>query len=228
MNNNRIYSFVALVAFIIISPWTSKLFAQVGHVVFMLILLLSCIIFFVNQRMSRNFLYIAITVNIVLLFLTLPQNIDSNIFNVSRVGKDVLIRRFDYYGKDLGILYMNKLGMFYHYNVEPVVHKYGINLFANMDLNAYFFGSHPRELGLDNEFIKFSVLFLPLFIVGFFASLVKKKEVVILFGANLILSALYSANYNSGPVLLYPYFVFFIVYGFRLCLEKSCLLTERH
>jgi hypothetical protein len=96
-----------------------------------------------------------------------------------------------------------------------------------MDINAYFFGSHPREQGLGNEFMKFSAIFLPLFIVGFFVLLTKEKEMAMLFGVNLILSALYSTDYKPGPVLLYPYFVFFIVYGFRICLEKNHLLIKK-
>lgn len=49
---------------------------------------------------------------------------------------------------------------------EYMFYKFEQNLLRTMDLNLYFFGSHPRERSGIREFEKFSFLFLPFFVIG--------------------------------------------------------------
>jgi len=225
-NYAKAFSHVFLVIVVLISPWTYRLFADVSILTIAVILSLVYLIFSLLGKEKKNLSYLAILVNTSLLLLTLPGNFDLNIFTTSRVEQDVLTRRFDNYAKDYGKLYMNRYGILYHYKLEPVISKFEANLFENMDINGYFFASHPRERGTNNEFEKFTAFFLPFFVVGFFASLVYQKKVFIFFVVNLLLSTLYYSSYVLGSILLYAYFVVFITYGFKICLKKVCLLSK--
>lgn len=221
------YSYFVLALVVALSPWSRILFSQNTLLSFVLMMLLGGALLFFERSKKKKILFIAIAINIILLVLTLPGNFDSKLSSVSRVEQDLLVKRFDYYGKDLEVVYTNRFGIFYHYKIEPVTHKYEANLFEYMDINNYFFASHPRELGFSSEFKKFPVILLPLLVIGFFASFISFGKVTLLFSFNLIASAFYSLNSPSGPILLYPYLVFFITFGFCLSLEKCLAIIKK-
>jgi len=227
-NYAKVSSHIFLVIIVLTSSWTYRLFANASILTTAAILSLAYLIFSLLSKEKKHLSYLAILVNISLLLLTLSGNVDLNIFTTSRVEQDVLIRRFDNYAKDYGKLYMNRYGILYHYKLEPIIYKLEANLFENMDINGYFFASHPRERGTNNEFEKFSAFFLPFFVIGFFATLIYQRKAFIFFVVNLLLSTLYYSNYVLGSVLLYAYFVVFITYGFKICLRKARLLSKNH
>lgn len=220
-NKRNILTFTFLFIIMLISPWMRRI-VDISVVVAVLSIALAGIITHISlSKRKRAIVLLAVILNVSILCLTLPKNIDTQMVQKSRLKQDMLIRRFDYYSSGWGKIYMNRYAIFYHYNVEPIMEKYARNLFENMDINLYFFASHPRERGDVGEFAKLSFIFLPLFLVGLFESVLKNKTIVVLFLVNLFLSALYLSNYYLGPVLLFAYISFFIALGFSLCIEKT-------
>lgn len=106
-------------------------------------------------------------------------------------------------------------GKFFQNKLIFSLNKLERNLFYNLDPNLYFFTTHPRERLKVSEFEKFPAIFLPFFVVGFFAFLKKpsKKIVVFMFLA-LFLSSFLSFQ-PPGPIFMYPVITYFIFLGMQ-------------
>ena len=93
------------------------------------------------------------------------------------------------------------------------------NLFTDLDLNRYFFGGFPRNKPEDFE--KFPYVYLPIFLIGIYASLKKgtPKELGFLLVMSLLLLAFIGNDNKLGPFILFPFFVLSIFKGFMF-LEK--------
>jgi hypothetical protein len=84
-----------------------------------------------------------------------------------------------------------------------------------VDINLYFFGNHPRERLGYNEFQKFSYLLLPLFLLGIF-NLISKRRLNIIVVAlliPLIQISIIGNQSTQGPFLLIPFILICIYLG---------------
>lgn len=219
-SNISIYSYILPFIIIILNPWTVRLFQETSSVNIVLIFLIVFALFAGIIQSSKRFFYFAILINIFLIFFTLSKHFDTGVSTHSKLDKNKLIRIYDSYASGTGKLYMNRYGIMYHYRIEPMLANYEENLFENMDVNGYFFASHPRERGGFNEYPKFYGIFLPFFLIGLFSCFINNKKIFLLFVGNLLLSSLYIYNSSPWQILLYAYFVLFISSGINICLKK--------
>ncbi|MDO8573679.1 MAG: hypothetical protein Q7R77_02915 [Candidatus Daviesbacteria bacterium] len=113
------------------------------------------------------------------------------------------------------------LGRYLGNKPEYMFYKFEQNLLRSMDLNLYFFGSHPRERSGIREFEKFSFLFLPFFIFGLLR-LVKFSPWQLgtsLFIPLLVLAIIGQDN-PIGPFSLLPFFSVTIAVGMFNIIKK--------
>jgi len=143
---------------------------------------------------------------IVLSVFLLKNTLDTNLLYVSPLEKDTLTNRFEYYAKDLGKIYRNRISINLHYKVAPYLFRFQRNLSYNLDPNLYFFANHPRErLGID-EFTKFSPLALPFFLVGLAMFLRKGNSFLIFYLlVAIFVSGFIFPGYKLGPILMFPF-----------------------
>lgn len=140
----------------------------------------------------------------------LKDGFDTTLFNLSEEEIFRINERRSYYPLNLGKLFQNKL--------TESVYKFENNVFQNLDLNLYFFATHPRErLGI-NEFEKYYSITLPLFLIGFFIAIFKRK-LFIYFILGVLISAFLTSTLIIGPVLLYPFMNLSIVLGLKKVLD---------
>jgi hypothetical protein len=114
----------------------------------------------VNFKILITIIFVGIT-----LFITF-FGFDSNIFKVSLDEKRQINTQHNFYTKELGSLYTNKVSQKYINDLNPVFDKYFNNLFNHLSPNLYFFQSHPRERGYVGEVILIPWVFVILFIYG--------------------------------------------------------------
>lgn len=95
------------------------------------------------------------------------------------------------------------------------------NFFEGLDLNLYFFASHPRERAGVTEKEKFSWLLLPFFLIGVYYQI--KKRIfwpISYFLLTLIFISLF-LRIDYFLFLLFPFFVLSIIFGVYFLLSKS-------
>lgn len=187
----------------------------------LILVALSNVIYIMNiKNGGKKLITFAVVLPLFAFFISLSQNIDSNILLETGVEKDIQIKRYRYLAADLGKVYRNRLGVFWHKEIELPVRKYQSNLFQIMDLNSYFFASHPRERGGVEEFEKFSPFLLPFFVAGI-AIFIFKNKFNFLFAIGMaVASAFVRPNYPLGPVLIFPVLLVSISLGIRYFFKK--------
>lgn len=99
------------------------------------------------------------------------------------------------------------------------------NFFEAMDINLYFFASHPSERVGVKEFEKFPYILLPAFIIGAIAQFNRKKAVLaIAFLAPVFFVTRYGIDANGSVFALFPTIAYSIYLGLTKMLKNSKLL----
>lgn len=125
-----------------------------------------------------------------------------------------LTERHFYYAEDLGKVFLNSKVLNYYKNYSLLIYKLQQNFFSNLDINLYFFASHPRERATIGEFEKYPSILLPIFIIGVLLLIYKGS----IWGAGYLLyaslvSAFVSPKYTLGPLLFFPFINVTLVMG---------------
>lgn len=97
------------------------------------------------------------------------------------------------------------------------IHK---NLFEELDVNTYFFGSHPRARVGFEEFERYHYIFLPFFIAGAVHIARKQKWLVIVTVALLAITSFFGTSKILGTLSLFPIITIAIVEGFKRVLNE--------
>lgn len=179
------------------------------------ILLVILSFLFLKQTVAKvkiHQLLIFILVFVIISFLTLRTGFDKNIFVTSPEDLAQLNKRHGYYADELGPLYTNKFSQQAYKYLSTPIRKIEKNLFSSLDINLYFFASHPRERGT-GEFVKYSWVLLLFFILGFFSVMKYYKTVGSYFIGAAFFSMLLGSTYPLGPVLFFPLINVLIVFG---------------
>jgi len=100
-------------------------------------------------------------------------------------------------------------------NETIVAGRIANNFFQTIDINQYFFASHPRERVGVKEFEKFPYFFLLPFLYGLALFLTKfsKKQFLVFLFLPLGLLSLVGYQNDLGPYSLFPFFVSTIFLG---------------
>lgn len=96
------------------------------------------------------------------------------------------------------------------------------NLFEVLDINYYFFGSHPRERVGIPEFERLPFFLLPFFVIGIYLIQFKRNKLFLLssFLAPLILLSFIGINSSLGTFVMYPLIVSVTGYGLYQILNR--------
>lgn len=205
---------------ILLTPWWWVII-QRNILVGLLVLSLSLVVFIYFWRIrSRALFLLLLVLTMTLFFIIVREVFDESIFRNSALNIQQLNKRHEFYAKGLGKVYTNRISLTYFNKFNLPLSKLQSNFFSNLDLNLYFFASHPRErLGVE-EFEKYLPMFLPFFLLGFLYIIYKPllKFLICVIAISLI-SSIISPNYNLGPVLFFPIINFMITVGLILSMK---------
>lgn len=210
------YKTAILAILTIANPWFIKLI-QEDKISTLLILLLTFSLFFLITTHSKKLIgYIALLC-MLQTFLLVPRNLDHNLFTPSQEELYMLNENSSFYPPAVGRIFHNK--------VTLAINKIQQNLFDILDLNLYFFATHPRErLGV-KEFEKYPFFLLPFFIIGIFNLFKERSPVTFGYGIfALFTSSVTSQSYPFGPILIIPILNISILLG----LLKTSYFLRKH
>lgn len=205
---------------ILLTPWWWVII-QRNILVGLLVFSLSLVVFVYFWRIRFRALFLLLLVlTMILIFIAVRDAFDESIFRNSALDIQQLNKRHEFYAKGLGKVYTNRISLTYLNKFNLPLSKLQSNFFSNLDLNLYFFASHPRErLGVE-EFEKYLPIFLPFFLVGFFYIIyVPLSKILIYLIAISLVSSVFSPNYNLGPILFFPIINFMITVGLILSMK---------
>lgn len=177
-----------------------------------LIALLSITLSFVLLRgvltYPKKIFLINITLVVLFLIITLLillKGFDKEIWITPSSEISQQIKRQNFYAEGFGKLYRNRIGIYYFENINSPLFKIQRNLFSNIDMNLYFFASHPRERGGLIEFEKYLYIFLPIFLYGVYEVAKQRKFILgYYFISALLISSFIRSDYLLGPILFFP------------------------
>lgn len=205
---------------IVLNPWWWVII-QRNILVGLLVFSLSLVVFvYFFQSQSRILLLLLSILTAILFFISIGEAFDESIFRNSALDIQQLNKRHEFYANGLGKVYTNRISLTYFNKFNLPLSKLQSNFFGNLDLNLYFFASHPRErLGVE-EFEKYLPIFLPFFLLGFlYIIYVPLSKILIYLIAISLVSSVFSPNYNLGPVLFFPIINFMITIGLILSMK---------
>lgn len=206
---------------IILNPWFWVII-QRNFLQGLLAVSLSIIVFLYFWQNKSKALFILLVVFTLTIFaLAAKVAFDESIFSNSALDIQQINKRHEFYAKGLGKIYTNRISLTYFKDFRLPLYKLQRNFFGNLDLNLYFFASHPRErLGV-KEFEKYLPIFLPFFLLGVIYSLYKPLPKILLYIFIIsLVSSIISSKYNLGPILFFPIVNFIITIGAILSLQK--------
>jgi len=127
-----------------------------------------------------------------------------------------------FYLNERRLLYPNQtVGRFFENKATRIFYRFKKNFFEGLDPNLYFFASHPRErLGIVEK-ERFNWLFLPIFLIGVYWQIKKRKYWLITYFLTTLIFISLFIQMNSYLFLLFPFFLFSIFLGGYHLLKKS-------
>ncbi len=213
-----------LLAVFFLTPWFWKLF-KINPLILLLLIVFNFMLLYITFKSPKKIIKIATFVLFLLLiFYNLQKGFDKGIWTINQNQALEQNRRHSFYAASLGKIYTNKIGLLYYTKISDPLTRLQKNLFSNLEINLYFFASHPRERTDANEFEKYSFLLLPFFLIGIFY-MVKKNilSLELFFLAAILISAFININYVLGPILFFPLINTVITLGFLFVIRKKML-----
>lgn len=173
-------------------------------------LVIALLLVVATLALYKNLRYLFITLLAVILFFQYKTtNIQSltNLTNDQQRVQEIRLKAYPYSDRQIGLWLEGKKEVIALGRIRK-------NFFENLDINQYFFASHPRERVGITEFTKFSYLLLPFFLLGLY-KLIKKSAswTILTFLAPMILLAVTGNQNPIGPFSLFPILSLAIIYG---------------
>lgn len=167
----------------------------------------------INKTKLKKILIWLLLLFIVLQVVFLKSDLFKSLIQTSDIEKIQLSKRENIFDQELKKLFLNKFSLNYFRNFSLPVYKIERNLFYSLDINQYFFNSHPRERG-SYEFDKFYIFLLPFFLFGIFIQVLKNDlttNAIIIF--LILLNISLDPNYFLGPIFMFPVIIYLIFLG---------------
>lgn len=198
------FCFFSLLFFIFSSNWIKVIFENSIFPQFFFIIVFSVLLFFLEEVKSRlKYLFLAFPLLVIL--LNIPA--EKSVYNFSNLEIYTINQRRTYYkGSAIAKFFENK-GTRFLFNYQK-------NFFEGLDLNYYFFGTHPRERIEVKEIKKFSFLLLPLFLYGLYELVRGKKYLGLSYFVFSLSMASFFRPIDTFSFLFFPFFVTTINVGF--------------
>ncbi|HUV71504.1 MAG TPA: hypothetical protein VMW25_00710 [Clostridia bacterium] len=187
--------------------WIWSFWSKNKYWEFLLMIGISCLLVLFNARKGpAKFLLLFLPLLVILL-----KPGSKTIFYLNDLDIYSVNQRRSYYQNPL-------LGRFFENKLNRYVFNYEKNLFEGIDINYYFFATHPRErLGVD-EIKKFPELVLPLFLIGLYFSLKRKQLLSIFYFLSSLLIAAFFSPIDTFSFFFFPFLVINIYFGIKECL----------
>lgn len=142
-----------------------------------------------------------------LVYMIFFFNYKNTVFNLSAEEIYFINQRRGYFPNlSVGKIYENKLFRFSF--------NYQRNLFEGLDINYYFFGTHPRERVGITEIKKFPFIYLPVFLLGLFALIKKHDYFYLLYFLFSLSIASFFRPIDIYSFLFFPFIAVCIINGF--------------
>lgn len=157
-----------------------------------------------------------ITSSLLLSISLLKDHFDYTLQKMSPAEELQLMQRHGLYADGLKLMFTNKFSQNFYKNWSLPLEKYLRNTSYSIDPNLYFFKSHPREKTGIDEFDKYFLILLPLFIIGLFKHVVsfgRFKLLTIYLILSILISGFISPFFKLGPILFFPYINILIALG---------------
>lgn len=206
---------VLLLVVIFSASWSWHIF-KLNPLIFFILIIFNLLLLRITLKPAAGIVkLITVVLFLIFCFYNLQSGFDKSVWVMSPDQILKQDKRHLFYSAELGKLYTNKISLYYYTRLSEPLARLQRNLFSNLDINLYFFGSHPRERAGVEEFEKYFFLILPFFLIGVF-SVIKKRylNLGLYFLAVLPMSAFISQNYLLGPILFFPLINTVITLGF--------------
>lgn len=159
----------------------------------------------ITLRFNKKLFIPFVAIYLLLVIYLLKTGFDSDIWRKTPTETLTLSQRYEYLATDLGKIYKNRFLIFYHENIFSPLYKIQSNLFPNLDINLYFFASHPREREKVHEYEKYPFILWPFFLFGVYLSFKKVSKIFFYYLLiSLLVSAFIKQNIIFGPILFFP------------------------
>lgn len=216
MNKFENFDLISHVLVIILSPWWWRI-AQRNFLVSLLIFLLSLVMFQYFYLFKSKNILLLIGLTVILSFVSINEGFDNSIFTSSALDIQQYNKRHEFYAVDLGKIYTNRFSLTYFKEYNLPLFKLQRNIFSTLDPNSYFLKGHPRERSGIDEFKKYSIIFLPFFLIGTVYYIYKASSKILIYLLPILLvSALVSPSFYLGPILFFPVINLMITVGIVL------------
>lgn len=216
MKNKIFYNspYILLIVIPLLNSWFWRMWKLDVFTTFLCLVLSYLLAISLISKISKKLMILTILATFLLSINSLVKGINKELFKKTQLDISTYEVRHEYYAKELGRLYKNRIGINYLKKYVPNEYRIEKKLFSILDLNLYFFASHPRERGGVEEFEKFPFVYIPFFVLGIITYLKKPKKVFLYyFLAATLTSVFIHTAYYLGPVLFFPIINSFIMLG---------------
>lgn len=169
------------------------------------------------MKINRKIKYLLPLLPLCYLFLHRP--FPKTIFNISELDIFYLNeRRSNYPNQTVARIFENKVAL--------IAYQYQKNVFDGLDLNLYFFASHPRERPGIAEKERFSWLFLPMFLSGVYYQVKRRQYWALFYFISTLFFCSFFVNIDKYLFLLYPFFISSILLGGYYIYQKCFIFLK--
>lgn len=204
---------IILILFIILSNfWIWKIFAANFYIA--LLIILTTVTLYFSSKLFYPLLIILLIIQIIGTNKTLPWKVNVYEYQIQQ-------QRLREYPP------ITWLPIAHWLEERPEVvtfYKIKENFFEVLDINHYFFSGYPRPSSVNQEFIKFPYILLPLFIIGFFTFKKYDSKIIAAFIAPVFLVSIIGGNNGLGIFSLMPFLFLAISNGLNKCLQRHLLI----
>lgn len=193
----------------LLSFWGWRIFEN-NLLVFLMSLILTVLFFLIIEKKSNFFLNATfLLLLIAIILITIPGRLNQYIWEKSDLDIITITAQRSYYPA---------FGSAFHNKYFLAANKYQQGLMSAIDVNYYFFASHPRERATIDDFEKFLPIFIPLLILGMIKVFKNIFSLIILLFV-LALSPILDPRYYLGPVFIFPIFTAILAVGAKVLFD---------
>lgn len=195
----------------LLSFWAWRIFEN-NLLVFFISLILTVLFFLIIEKQSNFFLNATfLLLLIAIILITIPGRLNQYIWEKSDLDIITITAQRSYYPA---------FGSAFHNKYFLAANKYQQGLMSAIDINYYFFASHPRERATIEDFEKFLPIFIPLLILGII-KLFKNIFSLVITIFVLALSPILDPRYYLGPVFIFPIFTAILAVGAKVLFDYA-------
>ncbi len=199
------FRYVLLFFVCILNGWFWKIITADLLLGILVAICTALVFLFLSERTKKEFTISLLSICIIINVFFVINGFDKLLFIQSPSEELSVNTRRSYYPYPLGSIFHNKLTL--------SIYKYEKNLFANLDINLYFFKSHPRERPGIEEFEKYPQILVAFLFLGMIVFLRSKITYFLIF-ITIIMGGFLRQDFPLGPVLFFPIITSLISLGF--------------